>query len=61
MSSGLLLVIGIGVFALALGTIGCYIASASENAENKRRDDLDRQRMRREPWYGDSHQRTPTS
>jgi hypothetical protein len=61
MGSGLLLVIGIGVFALALGTIGCYIASASENAENRRRDEMERQRMRREPWYADSHQRTPTS
>ena len=61
MGSGLLLLIGIGVFALALGTVGCYIASVSENAENKRRDDLERRRMAREPWYADSHQRTPTS
>ncbi len=60
MSSGLLLLVGIGVFALILGTVGCYLSSTFENAERKRRQELERWRLDREPWYGDSEGRTPT-
>jgi len=46
MSTGIMLLVGIGMFGIALGVIGCFLGAA-EGAERKLRE---LGRHAREPW-----------
>jgi len=48
MSTGLILLVLIGVGAFCLGIVGCYLMSS--HSEKQRRDDLETRRLLQQPW-----------
>jgi len=51
MSTGLILLVLVGVGAFCLGIVGCYLMYS--HSEQQRRDDLETRRLMRQPW--DAH------
>jgi len=49
MNMGMLLLIGMAVFAIAIGLIGCFLGAA-ESAERRMREN---RRVEREPWLAE--------
>jgi len=49
MNMGMLLLIGMAIFAIAIGLIGCFLGAA-ESAERRMREN---RRVEREPWLSE--------